>query len=262
MKRLTAFPIVILALFGLVSLTCSAPRRLFIAATPTASMAPTPTVTAIPTTIPTETPLPTATKSTAGAYTDKLADGSTKFTDKKAGYQLVLSPAWIVIDLSSGNVQQAIATTEALHPEQSGTIEAFRSLMNSNMRIFAIDTTPEHIVGMTTPTLFVLLDNTIPAMSLDFLVKMLAEQLPAEGPGMTVVFSETRENPNGLRLGVIEVTMPVDDLYGNTIVGFERAVLFQNQGYTVMIMMVADAQLRPKVTPVFIAIEDTIKLLP
>jgi hypothetical protein len=235
---------------------------------PTAT--PTPTSTGEPplAPTPTATPEPTSTPSperadepVAEAIIEILPDSSVKFTDPAAGFELTLPPKWIVLDLSSGDIEKMFSQAAEIKPELKPLLENSKSMVANGARMFAMDTDPSHISGMSVPVIFILVDRTSASLPLDFLIEMTAQALPSMLPEAEVLSSAVSKNENGVEIGEIEIAAPVAAGAGQPTMAYEYMVIFKTDEGMVMTVMVTTSALRAALTPAFETVASSIKLL-
>ena len=121
---------------------------------PTATNTPIPTDT--PTPAPTETPVPTdtleptATATPASSLVEtELESGDILYEQTDAGFSIVLSPDWLVIDLSSDDFSQMLGMVGGQNESLSFfTEEYFQQIVASGIRFYALN---ENVESLSSP---------------------------------------------------------------------------------------------------------------
>jgi len=228
-------------------------------AVPTATQEPTPTFTPTPTEKP-----PTATAEEKSEITiEKKADGATLFTDYVGGYQLVFPENWVTMNLTEGNLDYAFESLEESNPEISPSmLNMAKQVMAENTRFMALDTNTGHYRGDYMTTAFSVMDEQTGNLPLNFLVDATVQSVPQQLPNVEIVSSGVTTNPNDVQIGVIELTLGMNDDAGNEQTAYERMVFFQNNDQTIIVVLVTHEDLQEAVMEHFNQIQDSISLLP
>jgi hypothetical protein len=215
--RHPAPPLLALALLGLAGLGCAAANAFQPAPSPTII----PTASVSPSSLPTFTPPPTRTPvpsptTAASVATRVLADGSTEFIDSEAGYRLVLPPQWLVLDLGSEDMEQALGEAAELNPQFGLLITAFGTMASQGMRLMAFELDPRS-VAIGYPTNVVLVNLEGMGFPIEQILEGTAQSIEALFPGSELIDSRMIEDLNGSPAGRIELTMPLTTAAGTSV---------------------------------------------
>ncbi len=206
-----------LALLALAGLGCAAADVFQPAPSPTTILAATVSPSPLPTFTPppTWTPVPSATAA-ASIATRVLADGSTEFIDSEAGYRLVLPAQWLVLDLGSEDMEQALGEAAELNPQYGPLITAFGAVASQGLRLMAFELDPRS-VAIGYPTNIVLVSLEGMGFPVDQILEGTAESIEAIFPGSELISYGLIEDLNGAPAGRIELTMPLTTAAGTSV---------------------------------------------
>lgn len=227
---------VFISMAALASLSCGVSDigGIFATETPTPTSTFTPSPTATPSTTPTSTPTstPTATPMPE-AVTEKLADGSTRFTDFEGGYTFVLPEGWLVLNFVVDDPEQALDDAIKANPDKAAVLSGLQTAIAQNARMGAADFTPEHFTTTSAPLLFGMLDTSTRSMPLGDIVKANGDMLP-QLLNAEVKVSDVVANPFGIAYGVLDITIKVsaNDITASV---YEKLIIFNTDDYTVYI---------------------------
>jgi hypothetical protein len=187
--------------------------------------APSPTIvhpeTVTPSPLPTFTPPPTRTPvpsptTAASIATRVLADGSIEFIDSEAGYRLVLPAQWLVLDLGSEDLEQALGEAAELNPVYGPLITAFGAIASQGMRLMAFELDPRSVaIGYPTNVVLVTLEGM--GFPVDQILEGTAQSIEAIFPGSELISYGLIEDLNGSPAGRIELTMPLTTAAGTSV---------------------------------------------
>ncbi len=228
-------------------------------AAPTATQEPTLTITPTPTeSSPTATP-----EEKSETAIENQADGTTLFTDHIGGYQLVFPKNWTMMNLTEGNMDYIFESMKESNPEiSSSMLNMAKQLLTDNTRFMALDTNTGHYSGDQMTVAYSVLDEQTGNFSLNFLVDATVQTMPQQLPDLEIVSSGVVTNSNDVELGVIELNLGISDAAGSVQTVYERMLMFQNNGLTILTVLVTHKDLQEAVTEHFNQIQDSISLLP
>jgi hypothetical protein len=201
----------------LAGLGCAATNAVQPAPSPTLIPAPVASPSPLPTFTPppTRTPVPSPTTA-ASIATRVLADGSTEFIDTEAGYRLVLPPQWLVLDLGSEDMEQALGQAAELNPQFGPLITAFGAMASQGMRLMAFELDPRSLsIGYPTNVVLVNLEGM--GFPIEQILEGTAQSIEALFPGSVLIDSGMIEDLNGSPAGRIELTMPLTTAAGTSV---------------------------------------------
>jgi hypothetical protein len=192
--------------------------------TPTTTFTPSPTSTSTPTRTPTATPMPES-------FLEKLADGSTRFTDFKGGYTFILPDGWMVINFAVDDPVQALEDAKAANPDKVVILTGLQTAINQNARMGAADFAPDHFIATSAPLLFNILDNATQFMPLSDILDANKEVIP-QLLKAEVKDSGLLENALGVQYGFIDISLNLTVSDTNASI-FEKLIVFKTDDYTV-----------------------------
>jgi hypothetical protein len=253
----------LVAILALATLACQGGAGLG----PLATETPTPTLTFTPS--PTFTPNPTATETLlptplpTGAITEEQSDGSTLFTDYDNNFQFSIPEAWLVIPLSSADLNDILAGLSEENPELKEIAATFAQLDPDVIRVMAMNKDMKYSVDgfSTNLTVTAIEDKLMSAMPMDFVTGAVEESL--KQGGATIVPNETlaADNANGVEVGVLEFQKTTPTATGASVQAHSKLLIFNAGAKMIMIQLTAPKQLAGEILPTLDQILDTIRLL-
>jgi hypothetical protein len=128
----------------------------------------------------------------------------------------VLPAGWLVLDLGTEDLQQALEEAGELNPQFAPLIESFGTLAVQGIGLVAMELDPRALsVGYPTNAALVALDLT--GVSLDFLVEGTALSLEGMFPGSELISYDMIDDLNGAPAGRIDLRMPLTTGTGSSI---------------------------------------------
>lgn len=224
--------------------------------TPSPTITPSPTPTDTPTPVPTNTATPTPLPETS---VEQLADGSTMFTDIKAGYKFVLPKDWMVLNLAVDDPEKVLSDAIKANPDKEVYLQGLSTVIAQKGRMAAIDFNPDHFTDSAAPFLFVILDESSKSASLEDILEANGQVLPQILNGDVTVVG-IKENRSGVSYGVIDVVINFSS-GGISVSVFEQLIIFQTPDYTVMLTFAAANQLEKVALPDLAKVIDSIEIL-
>jgi hypothetical protein len=208
---------------------------------------------------PTRTPVPSPTPA-ASIATRVLADGSTEFIDSEAGYRLVLPAQWLVPDLGSEDMEQALGEAAELNPAYDPLIRAFGTIASQGMRLMAFELDPRAVaIGYPTNVVLVSLEGM--GLSVDQILEGTAESIEAIFPGSELISYDLIEDLNGAPAGRIELTMPLTTAAGASVTVRSTWILVQAGDRLIELTLQAEDSLYLEDEARFEAIIQSLELL-
>lgn len=226
-----------------------------------AGAAATSTITAIPTATPTRTPTPAPTV-TPTPETDlriaEMADGSSVLFDIAAGYHINVPRDWIAKALSAADLENALSTFQD-DPEMQALVETI-SASQAEPRLLAY---PRVGAGsIPAIALTVAIQPDAPDTAMDLLVLLTAAGIILAVPDAQVTSTSTLVNAQGVELGLIEVTLPINaEPVGSRTVTL-RAAAFRSGDFLVLVNLIWDGDLAGTADRVWPGITNSITLDP
>jgi len=247
----------------LASLSCRAANLPFLAtATPTPTSTYTPSPTSTPTQTPTSTPTqtPSPTPPPTGVQIEDQPDGSTSIADYDGGYQLTMSPDWLVVPAKKEDIDAMLATLPA-DSELRSLVESFRDTQDSSLRAFcfnleniSLDYSPNINIGFQT-------DPLVSRLDADELVDLFERILPSVIPDLQIVDSGTFSNSSGVDVGFIKITWVVDLADGRSLSVRQKQVYIQTGKGVATLTLSESNDARSDLETEFDQIVDGIQLL-
>lgn len=221
---------------------------------PTATFTPEPTLTPSPE--PTEEPI--ADSSTFEYWVNVQDDGTSIFTDRVLGYQLVFGPEWYVLPMDKDMEDYLYAAAgEGLSEELAQIIEATRDQVG--IRMLALDQGLAYspsFQNITNVSAVYQEDAALAGMDLGFLIQANAEVLPSLFPNAVVSEVDVHTNQNGIEYGRLVISHPAEWM------GFEMTqvmIMIQLEKGIMIMTCTAAEETFPTVAPVFQQIVDSLE---
>jgi hypothetical protein len=230
----------------------------------TAPATSTPIPTASPTYAPesTATPTPEAASPSQSVLT-KLGDGSLLFADKRAGYEIKLPPGWLSVRINEKEYLEAFSLAEAANAHIQQALLGVQNEDPNRLRLFALDTKPEHIQNEFVSDMRFALDGgkTI-SFSSDADLRAIADKIPASAAVFRFEVTSIRivSSAAGLQFGVIEAESSFQNAAGMAVPLYQKQVFFNTKGGVQSITLTTLADLKPILLPLFDAMLDSVKL--
>lgn len=220
------------------------------------ALAPTATQAATSTSAPTETAIPLQQSSIT-----TQADGTTLFTDEKAGFSLTVPPGWLAVRIDQIEYYDAFSLPQAADPSVQTALMDINDLDPNVFRLFIFDLQDGHVQNGFVNNINVIwsLDATL-ALETDAEIKTTAQELPSVVSGLTVTSATVAETTGGIPIGVI-----LSEIKGQTDEGTER-VLFQKQVFlnleegSLTVTFTTEQGIKDATLPFFDMIIESIKL--
>jgi len=192
---------------------------------------------------PTDTPVPTATASAtpvpvtiAATGTPEVissvsaltvqVDGSTVFVDERAGYEITVPAAWLVMRV---NEQEYLDVWQLAEAADENIQQSLFSVQNEDpniLRLFAIDAQEGHVQnGFVTNMKFVLDEKNSISLENDNAFGTSLTQSVNNVPGLEVL-SAKLSTINGMPVGLIELKSMTKNLVGAEVVVFQKQAVF------------------------------------
>jgi hypothetical protein len=182
------------------------------------------------TSIPTATVSPTPKVSNVGTSLEYLADGSTRFTDRVAGMQMVFPGHWLVVRVGEQEFYDAGRKPETQNPRFADVFASMQNLDPKTFRLTALDIRPDR-----------LLYNDLTQVELIFaagdrrtLKELRASEIRNRPPykGYKLLSSQTFTTAQGLEALNMEIRATTSN--GASVTGYfyRRRILFNVPGGT------------------------------
>ena len=202
--------------------------------------------TATPIPSPTATLTPTAVVSAQGTSLETQADGSTLFTDHKAGMQLTFPSGWLAMRLDQKEYYEAFALDVTLaNPPITDRLTQIQKNNVDSFRLDAIDIRPGHIVkGVISDISVVFREGDTHTLE-----EWAKAERQAINPfqGYKFLSSEYQQTTNGMRVLVIEQSW--DFVTDATV--YYRGVFFSLPSGTVLLTFQTNLDFKDTVLPDF-----------
>jgi len=230
----------------------------------TAPATSTPQPTASPTYAPeaTATPTPEAASPSQSALT-RLEDGSLLFADNRAGYQVKLPQGWLAVRLNEKEYLESFSLAEAANAHIQQALLGVQNEDPNRLRLFALDTKPEHIQNEFVSDMRFTLDSgkTLSFNSDDDL-QAIADRLSASAAVFRFEVTSIRivTSASGMQFGVIEMEASFQNAAGAEVPLYQKQVFFNTKGGVQSIVLTTLGDLKPVLLPLFDAMLDSVKL--
>jgi hypothetical protein len=184
--------------------------------------------------ISTSTPAPTATftptpkVSNVGTYLEYLEDGSTKFTDRVAGVQLVFPAQWLVVRVGEQEYYAAWGKAETQNPRY---VDVFAGMQNLDPKIFrlgALDTRPDRFLYNDLTQVYLSFDEGDTRTLKQIRTSELKNHPPYRG--YKVLSSQTFTTAQGLEALNMEIQAKSSNGASVTGLGYRRRIIFKVPG--------------------------------
>lgn len=221
------------------------------------ALPPTSTPTATPEP-PTSTPTITPTR-TVGSALSIQPDGSTLFTDERAGYTALIPEGWLMARVGQPEFADALTAAAAL---DAPLLQAFADAQTESpdfLRLFAIYTREALPQGEAVTTLKLILDETRGiSFNSDQDLRAIAAELGRKTLGLEVTSLNILTSPAGMQFGIIETQVNFE----NGATAYEKRVYFKSAAGLAYAWLRSGGTLKLEIFPAFDAIMDTVRPLP
>lgn len=243
------------------SLACQAGGlvpSLFATVTPTPTVTPSPTVTPIATA--TVTPPPTSIPGDVSL--EVQADGSTFFTDTKAGFSLLITSTWVCIPANVDDLTPYVEQASENNPQFSQAFSMLQNVDPNILRIMAMDTNMDHYKDNYVPNFSViaLKDPLGAKMPLKNTVQMMGDSIKSQFPGIGLLNSGIEQVSSDFSYGYNEWKTPMTTQDGAVVKVFQKQVFFSIQDYFVVMTLSAHSDRYDEVLLDFNTIMETIQM--
>ena len=243
------------------SVPTTRPASVVVVTVPTTA---TPTPSATPTYAPqaTATPTPEAASPSQSSLT-KLEDGSLSFVDNRAGYEIKLAPGWLAVRVNEKEYLEAFSLAEAANTHVQQALLGVQNEDPNILRLFALDTKPEHIQNeFVSDVRFVLDAGKVISLNSDADLQTIANKIPTSATVFRFEVTSIRilTSAAGIQFGVIEAESSFTNMTGMDVPLYQKQVYFNTRGGLQSITLTTLGDLKPTLLPIFDAMLDTIKL--
>ncbi len=217
-----------------------------------------------PTTIPTNSPTPQAASPTESSLSQQQ-DSSLLFVDARAGCEMTLPAGWLAVRVNEKEYLDAFSLAEAANEHIQQALLGVQNEDPLLLRLFAIDTQPQHIQNEFVSDMRFTLDSgkTI-ALNSDADLQAIAAVLPASATAFRFEAVSVRvfAPASGVQTGVIESKSAFENAAGETVSLYRRQAFFNTKGGVFSITLTTLEGLKDSLLPAFNAMLETIKLIP
>jgi hypothetical protein len=235
-----------------------------VAETVSAAIAQTEQARPTPTLVPTSKPTQTATPETitSGSMLTIRDDGSTVFTDERAGYEITLPDGWLALRINEQEYNDALTLAEAADPNIQETLLGIKTQDPNTFRLLAIDTQDGHIQSEFVTDIHFIWDEQMSFDSIEDL-QAIAEELPNAPTAFRfeVTTVQTIIAPNRIQFGVIEAKSSFTNTSGDEVNIYQKLVFFKGKTGTQSIIFTTTDGLKETTLPAFDAMLETINLI-
>ncbi len=227
-----------------------------VAITQTAQAAP-PTFTPMPTATSTPAPTATSTALPVGSSLTKQENGSTLFTDERAGYAITIPEGWLAVRIKEQEFFDALTLTELSDPLVHESLTKIRDEDPNILRLFAVDVQDETVQNEPVTTIKIIWDELkdVPFNS-DNDLQIIADELTKTIQGLEVTSIDIMITPTQITFGIIESKTTGSD----GVITFQKRVLFKASTGYVNVTLTTGTGLKEGIIPMFDTIADTIKI--
>ena len=217
-----------------------------------------PTLTLIPTSMPTQTAIPA---NLSGSTLIAQADGSTIFTDERAGYQIIIPDGWLAVRANEPEYSNAVTSTEAANPNIQETLLGIKTADPNIFRLLVIDTQAGHTQNEFVTDIHFIWDEQLSFNSIEDL-QAIAEKLSATTSAFRfeVISVQTIIAPSGIQFGMIEARSSFTNASGVDVSIYQKQVFFKAKTGTQSIIFTTLEGLKEVSLPAFDAMLETIKI--
>jgi hypothetical protein len=216
--------------------------------TPSATVPPTATVTSVPI------------YSTEGTALLTDAGGATTFIDQAGGYELKISPGWLLVRVNERELMDAWTLPETADARIQNFLHQVQKSDPKTFRLFGADTLAEHYQGGFVSNFNVFWDRDR-TESLEQLVGALQEQLPRTYLNSTVTHAEVGFTSSRVSVGIVESSSVLLTPAGWPINLHQKQVVFHLKTGALTIVLSTTEELKDIYLPAFDAMVDKFALL-
>lgn len=260
-KIIIAAEIVVLVIVGFVMLGLFLSSGGFFATTPP----PTPQPVALPTATlpPTATPLAVAIPGKTGTEIVKQDDGTTKFIDYDALFEVTFPEGWLVVRPGSQEFQEALDNEAAHNEDLKNALESAKDFDPNIKRVLAYDTKPSAVKTGVLGYVVVEWDSAYERSIDDELRKSVAdiEANPQNQGTLRVVSTDKIKVNDQIEVGRVGIKWNLTTKSGETVPMFLAINFFRTIKGMVLLTLTTPNELRPEVEPDFKAAVDTMRYL-
>ncbi len=209
---------------------------------------------------PTDTPTPGA-ASDIGSTLQIQENGSTIYTDDRAGYSILIPSGWLAVRVNQQEYYDAWSLASAADPRIQQSLLSIQNLDPNIYRLFSFDVQDGHLVNdVVTNILFLWDQNDTMSFDTDEDLQKMAEDLPKNNAGLKVLSSSLVILPNSMTVGVIESESTTKNSSGNDVTIFQKQVFFKVSKGTQGIALTTENSLKDVIVPAFDSMVETITL--
>jgi hypothetical protein len=211
----------------------------------------------------TETATPTTEGSASGSLLTKREDGSTLFSDQRAGYEVTVPTGWLPVRVNEQEYTDAWTLAETADPAIQDALKSIETEDPNRLRLFVVDTQDGHIQNGFVNTIKLVWDEQND-MSLADQTDIVgtAQALPTATPGLEVVTTELRTTPSGLPVGVITTRIPTVKSDGSVVVFLQEQVFVDVKQGTLTITLSTTEDFKDTIESVFDGMIAALRTLP
>lgn len=225
------------------------------------TLTPTPEPTATSTPEPSPTPTPEIDASKIEYWVDVQDDGTSIFTDRVLGYQLVFGPEWYVLPMDEDMGDMLFDNAqEQLSEELAQMIEAVRDQVG--VRMIALDdklALSSSALNATNVNAIYQEESTLAGLDMNFIIQANAEMLPTIFTGSTVSEVGVHTNPLGFEYGRLVLSHPAETMGAEMN---QIMVIFKLENGILAVTCTVTPDMYSVVAPVFQQIVDSFEWVP
>ena len=215
---------------------------------PSATIPPTATV----------TPVPIYSTEGTALFTD--ASGATTFIDQAGGYELRISPGWLLVRVNERELMDAWTLPETADARVQNFLHQVQKSDPRTFRLFGADTLAEHYQGGFVSNFNVFWDRDS-TESLEQVVAALKQQLPRTFLNSTVTHADVTFTSGRVSVGIVESSAVLLTPAGWPINLYQKQVVFHLKTGALTIVLSTTDELKDIYLPAFDAMVDKFALL-
>jgi hypothetical protein len=211
---------------------------------------------------PALTEMPTAGPSGSGSTLVVQDDGTTLFTDQRAGFEVTVPAGWLALRVNEQEYYDAWSLAVASDPSIQQSLTFIRSQNPNVFRLFGLDVQDGHLQSGFVTNLNIVWEE-LDDLSLedDSDLQEMAAELPQSISGLQVISVELATTSGGIPIGIIESRATLQTVSGTNILSILKQVVFKPRTGSVVISLTTIEALGDVVVPPFDGMVETIKLV-
>lgn len=191
--------------------------------------------------IPEPTATPTPVVDTSGSFIAKRDDGTTLFTDTRAGYEITIPAGWLAVRVNQPEYFDAWLLPELSDPSLQRSFNSIQDKDPGTARLFVFDIREGHIRNeVVTEVNFVWDSQRQINFDTEDDLQAIAAELPASAEGLTVYAAEIVPADDGTMRGEIQSEIETVNASGQPVTLYQKIFLFNLKAGMLIVTFTTD----------------------